>query len=225
MAAPPVVIAPKSAHSATVVWLHGLGDSGNGWAPIAHEIALPHVKWVFPNAPARPVTINGGTAMPAWADIIALSLEAPEDEEGTMATRSMIHGIIADEVKAGVPANRIVIGGFSQGAAMACVAALSHEQPLAGCFVLSGYLTLRNKIPNMLTDGGRATPFFQAHGTQDMVVPFMFGQISSQLISSFGVKSSFKDYAMGHTSCAQVYPVVSVLLHDYAHGARRTCPP
>ena len=206
MASPPVVVPATSAHSATVIWLHGLGDSGSGWAPIAHEIALPHVKWVFPNAAARPVTINGGTAMPAWADIIALSLEAPEDEEGTMATRSMIHGLIADEVKAGVPANRIVIGGFSQGAAMACVAALSHEQPLAGCFLLSGYLTLRNKVANMVTEGGRATPFFQAHGAQDMVVPFMFGQISSQLICSFGVKNDFKSYAMGHASCAQVCP-------------------
>lgn len=202
-AVPPVVVPAKSSHSATVIWLHGLGDSGSGWAPIAHELNLPHVKWVFPNAGSRPVTCNGGTTMAAWADIIALSLEAPEDEEGTIATKNLIHSLIADEVKAGVPANRVVIGGFSQGAAMSCVAALTHEQPLAGCFVLSGFLPLRNKVPNLLTDAGRATPFFQAHGTQDMVVPFMLGQISSQLISSFGVTVDFHNYAMGHASCAQ----------------------
>lgn len=203
MASPPVVVAAKGTQSATVIWLHGLGDSGNGWAPIAHELNMPHVKWVFPNAGARPVTINGGMSMPAWADIIGLSLEAQEDEEGTMATRNLIHNLIAEEVKAGVASNRIVIGGFSQGAAMACVAALTHEQPLAGCFLLSGFLTLRNKVPSLLTAGGKATPFFQAHGTQDAVVPFMFGQVSSQLISSFGVKVDFKNYPMGHASCAQ----------------------
>lgn len=161
--------------------------------------------------------------MPAWADIIALSMEAPEDEQGTMATRSMIHGLIADEVKAGVPANRIVIGGFSQGAAMACVAALSHEERLAGCFVLSGFLALRNKMANMITEGGRATPFFQAHGTQDMVVPFMFGQMSSQIISSFGVNCDFKNYAMGHASCTQVCVLCPALMSASArsHGSVR----
>ena len=102
MASPPVVVAAKGTQSATVIWLHGLGDSGNGWAPIAHELNMPHVKWVFPNAGARPVTINGGMSMPAWADIIGLSLEAQEDEEGTMATRNLIHNLIAEEVKAGV---------------------------------------------------------------------------------------------------------------------------
>eukprot|EP00802_Teleaulax_amphioxeia_P020676 Tamp_20970.p1 GENE.Tamp_20970~~Tamp_20970.p1 ORF type:complete len:306 (+),score=80.90 Tamp_20970:125-919(+) len=203
MAGPPVVVPAKGAHAATVIWLHGLGDSGSGWAPIAHELDMPHVKWVFPSAGDRPVTLNGGMRMPAWADILGLSLESPEDEEGTMATRNLIHSLIADEMKAGVAANRIVVGGFSQGAAMACVAALTHEQSLAGCFLLSGYLTLRNKISSLLTDGGRATPFFQAHGTQDMVVPFMFGQISSQLITSFGVKVDFKNYDMGHAQCAQ----------------------
>ena len=204
MASAPIVVPAKGAHDATVIWLHGLGDSGQGWAPVAHEMNMPYVKWVLPNAGSRPVTLNGGMSMPAWADIMGLSVDAPEDEEGTMATRNLIHDLIASEIKAGIPANRIVVGGFSQGAAMACVAALTHEQALGGCFVLSGYLTLRNKIPTLLTDGGRATPFFQAHGTQDVVVPFMFGQLSSQLASSFGVKVDFKSYNMGHASCPQV---------------------
>ena len=203
MTSPPIVVPPASAHGATVIWLHGLGDSGNGWAPIAHELNMPHVKWVFPNAGARPITLNGGMSMPAWADIIGLSPEAPEDEEGTMAARDLIHSLIADEVRAGVPANRIVVGGFSQGAAMACVACLTHEQPLAGCFLLSGWLALRAKFPALLAAGGKATRIFQAHGTQDMVVPFLFGQMSSQLIGSFGVQLDFKSYSMAHASCPQ----------------------
>ena len=143
--------------------LHGIGDSGKGWASIADDVDLPQAKWIFPNAKVRPLTAKFGKPTPAWADMSLLSIEGPDDEQGTMETKDMIHRLIAEEVRRGIPAHRIFIGGFSQGGAMACVAALTHKQRLAGCFVLSGYITMHKTLPFLLTDEGRRTPFFQVH--------------------------------------------------------------
>jgi predicted esterase len=143
--------------------LHGIGDSGKGLVSIADAIDLAHAKWIFPNAKVRPLTAKLRQPTPAWADVCFFSLEGPDDEQGTMETKDMIHRLIAEEVRRGIPAHQIFIGGFSQGGAMACVAALTHKQPLAGCFVLSGYITMNRTLPFLLTEGGRMTPFFQAH--------------------------------------------------------------
>jgi predicted esterase len=143
--------------------LHGIGDSGKGWVSIADDVDLPQVKWIFPNAKVRPLTATYGKLTSAWADVSLLSIGGPDDEQGTMETKDMIHRLIAEEVRRGIPAHRIFIGGFSQGGAMACVAALTHQQPLAGCFVLSGYITMHKTLPFLLTDEGRRTPFFQVH--------------------------------------------------------------
>ncbi len=117
----PIVIPARSKHSATVIVLHGLGDSGAGWSSVAGQLDMPWVKFIFPSAAPRPVTINGGAMCPAWADIKGLSPDSPEDVEGSLATRTLIHSLITSEVSSGVPASRIVIGGFSQGAAMVSV--------------------------------------------------------------------------------------------------------
>jgi predicted esterase len=143
--------------------LHGIGDSGKGWVSIADDVDLPQAKWIFPNAKSRPLTATYGKLTSAWADMSLLSIGGPDDEQGTMETKDMIHRLIAAEVRGGIPAHRIFIGGFSQGGAMACVAALTHKQPLAGCFVLSGYVTMHKTLPFLLTDEGRRTPFFQVH--------------------------------------------------------------
>ena len=117
-----------------------------------------------------------------------------------MATRTMLHDLIGQEVAAGIAPGRVLIGGFSQGAAMACFAALTFDQPLAGCFLLSGYLTLKGKVPGMVTAGAKQTPFWQAHGSQDPVVPFLFGQVSSHAIQQLGVAVEFKQYTIAHTA-------------------------
>jgi predicted esterase len=143
--------------------LHGIGDCGKGWASIADDVDLPHAKWMFPTAPVRPLTAKFGKPTSAWANVNLLSIEGPDDEQGTMETKDMIHHLIAEEVRRGIPAHRIFIGGFSQGGAMACVAVLTHKQQLAGCFVLSGYMTMHKTLPFLLTDEGRRTPFFQVH--------------------------------------------------------------
>ena len=159
----PLVVEARNLHTMTVIMLHGIGDSGKGWASIADDVDLPQAKWIFPNAKARPLTATYGKLSTAWADMSLLSIGGPDDEQGTMETKDMIHRLIAEEVRRGIPAHRIFIGGFSQGGAMACVAALTHKQPLAGCFVLSGYITMHKTLPFLLTDEGRRTPFFQVH--------------------------------------------------------------
>jgi predicted esterase len=159
----PVVVEARHVHRITVIMLHGIGDSGKGLVSIADAIDLAHAKWIFPNAPVLPLTAKLGKPTPAWSDVSFFSLEGPDDEQGTMETKDMIHRLIAEEVRRGIPPHQIFIGGFSQGGAMACVAALTHKQPLAGCFVLSGYITMNRTLPFLLTEGGRMTPFFQAH--------------------------------------------------------------
>jgi len=159
----PLVVEARNLHTMTVIMLHGIGDSGKGWVSIADDVDLPQAKWIFPNAKSRPLTATYGKLTSAWADMSLLSIGGPDDEQGTMETKDMIHRLIAEEVRGGIPAHRIFIGGFSQGGAMACVAALTHKQPLAGCFVLSGYVTMHKTLPFLLTDEGRRTPFFQVH--------------------------------------------------------------
>jgi lysophospholipase II len=114
----PIVVPALGAHSATVIMLHGLGDSGQGWQSLAPRMNLPHAKFIFPSAPSRPVTINRGASMPAWFDARGVTSVAAEDEEGILQTRDFVHSMVAAEVNAGIPSSRILIGGFSQGAAM-----------------------------------------------------------------------------------------------------------
>ena len=117
----PIVVPARSQHSATVIVLHGLGDSGAGWSSVAGQLDFPWVKFIFPSAAPRPVTIQGGAMCPAWADIKGLSPDSPEDVEGSLETRALIHSLVTSEVSSGIPASRIVIGGFSQGAAMVSI--------------------------------------------------------------------------------------------------------
>ena len=114
----PIVVPARTTHSATVIMLHGLGDSGAGWESLARQMDMPWVKFIFPTAPTRPVTINGGASMAAWSDIKGLSPDAEEDEAGILQSLDRVHSLIAAEISGGIPASRIVVGGFSQGAAL-----------------------------------------------------------------------------------------------------------
>ncbi|RIB06841.1 Phospholipase/carboxylesterase/thioesterase [Gigaspora rosea] len=194
-----VVFNPIKTHTATVVFSHGLGDSGDGIAPAFLSLSkmLGHVKFIFPNAPSRPITVNGGMIMPAWYDISSLGEnieEINEDEEGMLNSVRGINGIIRDEIDSGIPSNRIVIGGFSQGSAMALLVGLTSEYRFAGIAVLSGYLPLRNKIFKMAAESNKGTPIFMAHGVIDAVVPYNFGKLSSELLNSKGYRITFKTY-------------------------------
>ena len=190
----------------TVIVLHGLGDSGHGFAPIAEELdlsALGAVRFVLPHAPERPVTINGGYVMRAWYDILGTDLARREDEAGLRESQALIEALIAAEEARGVPASRIVLVGFSQGCAMALLTGLRHPERLAGVAGLSGYLPLAASTTTERSAANRDVPLFLAHGTQDPVVAFARGVASRDALAALGYPIEWHDYPMPHSVCAE----------------------
>jgi len=190
----------------TVIVLHGLGDSGHGFAPIAEELdlsALGAVRFVLPHAPERPVTVNGGYVMRAWYDILGTDLARREDEAGLRESQTLIEELIAAEKARGVPASHIVLVGFSQGCAMALLTGLRHPERLAGVAGLSGYLPLAASTATERSAANRDVPLFLAHGTQDPVVALARGVASRDALAALGYPIEWHDYPMPHSVCAQ----------------------
>ncbi|KAJ7462157.1 Phospholipase/Carboxylesterase-domain-containing protein [Mycena latifolia] len=169
-----IAVPALSKHTATVIFVHGLGDTGNGWKPVADMFKrdLPHVKWVLPHSPAMPVTANGGMVMPSWFDILSFGFDSEEDQPGMLKTSHSLNQLITAEVDAGIPANRIVLGGFSQGGAMSLLTGLTAERKLAGLAILSGWLPLRASLKSMASEHATSIPIFWGHGTADPLVKF-----------------------------------------------------
>jgi phospholipase/carboxylesterase len=192
--------------TATVLLMHGLGADGNDFVPIVGEMdfsAIGSVRFVFPNAPVIPVTINGGYKMPAWYDIIATDLGRQEDDAGLRKSRLSIEELLAKEKARGIAANRIVIAGFSQGCAMALMVGLRHEDSLAGIVGMSGYLPIAATTAAERSPANAATPIFLAHGRHDDVVPIARATSSKQALEALGYAVHWKDYPMPHSVCAE----------------------
>lgn len=184
---------------AAVIWLHGLGADGNDFAPIVPALQLPvnlAVRFIFPHAPSIAVTINGGMVMPAWYDILEMSLERKIDETQIQASAQRVRDFITALVADGVPAQRIIVAGFSQGGAVAYEAALSYPHKLAGLLALSTYFATKESIS--LTDENKDLPIFIGHGTQDAIVPHTLGQQANELLTSKGYPSVYKTYPVAH---------------------------
>ncbi|KAJ2801956.1 hypothetical protein H4R21_002605 [Coemansia helicoidea] len=200
-----VVLRAKSTHTASVIFVHGLGDSGHGWEPVAQILSrtLPHVKFVLPHAPVQPVSLNGGFRMPSWYDIHSLDkIASNEDEDGMVASMRKLNELVRAEIDAGIPAGRIVLGGFSQGGAMALFAGLQSELQLAGLAVLSGYLPVRERLLARATDASKRVPVFQGHGSADEVVLFQYGEMTAAALKKDGFNVDFHSYRnMGHSTC------------------------
>lgn len=187
MVYPGIRIPPKSAHTATVIFLHGLGDSPMGWVFFAQEAArqgrLKHVKFVFAEAPNLPVTLNYGMVMPAWYDIKSLgNVMGQQDEEGILASIDRVKQVVAEEVEGGLSTNRIVVGGFSQGCAISLGASVIYDKPLGGVVGLSGYLPIHDKMVALKSEANANTPYFLGHGTADQVVKFQSGELSRDFL-------------------------------------------
>jgi len=190
----------------TVLWLHGLGADGHDFAPIVPQLVESHerpLRFVFPHAPVRPVTINGGMAMRAWYDILGFNRGVPHDEVGIRASDVEVRALIQRENQRGIPTNRIVLGGFSQGGAISLFSGPRCPEKLAGIMALSCYMLLEDLLPTERTRVNYATPIFLAHGNQDPVVDFRRGLEAKQLLEAGGYPVEWHPYVMPHSVCPQ----------------------
>jgi phospholipase/carboxylesterase len=197
---------PGTEPSATIIILHGLGADGTDFLPIADELklsAVGPVRYLFPRAPVRPVTINGGQPMRAWYDILTADLVRREDVAGLRDSMAAVSRLIDREVARGVPAHRIVLAGFSQGCAITLGAGLRHTQRLAGLAGLSGYLPLSETTAAERRDANALTPVFLAHGRNDGVVNMARGAAGRDLLQGLGQPLEWHDYPMEHSVCME----------------------
>jgi len=201
-----VEIATGDHPEAAVIWMHGLGADGNDFLPIVRELDLsecPAIRFVFPNAETMPVTINNGYVMRAWYDILGMDLVRREDEVGLRKSQNQIEQLIAREIERGIPAERIILAGFSQGCAMTLQTGLRYPKKLAGMLCLSGYLPLADKLPAERSDANFSTPIFMAHGRVDPVVQIARAETSRDFLTSLGYAIEWKDYSMPHSVCEE----------------------
>lgn len=201
----------------SVIWLHGLGADGNDFAPIVPELQLGElgpIRFVFPHAPVQPVTINNGMAMRAWYDIYMPDLVRREDEAGLRASQQAVEALIARENERGIPTERIVLAGFSQGCAMALQTGLRHPRKLAGIIGLSGYLPLAAMAQAERHAANHDTPIFLAHGTMDPVVAFERAQATLEALQKMEYDVRFKTYPMPHSVCLEEVQDIAAFLRE-----------
>src|SRR5512132_2691294 len=199
---PCIEIETGATPSAAVIVLHGLGADGNDFVPIVEELPLPDalaVRFVFPHAPVRPVTINNGLPMRAWYDIAAENLERRADLDGVRASRAQVDALIEREKARGIAPGRIVAAGFSQGGAIALYTGVRHPQRLGGVVALSAYLIDRESLPHEASNANRDLPIFMANGTAGPVVRFQWGDASRAVLEAAGYPVEWRTYAMGHS--------------------------
>ena len=205
---------------AAVIWLHGLGADGHDFEPIVPELVRPAeraLRFVFPHAPMRPVTLNAGYVMRAWYDIIALDRRAAEDESGIRASQALITELIRRENSRGITTERIVLAGFSQGGAMALFSGTRYPERLAGIIGLSCYQILAGRFAAERQPANQATPIFLAHGTQDPVVAPALGEAARRQLEAEGYTVEWHAYSMPHSVCPQE-------VADIAAWLRRVLP-
>lgn len=196
---PPIEIETSSTPDASIIWLHGLGASGDDFVPVAHEITRPATRMIFPHAPYRAVTLNGGAVMRAWFDLYSLTGDAPQGESGIAEAAEALCHLVEREHARGLSPGRVVLAGFSQGGAVALHAALHCRQPLAGVMGLSTYLPLHQTVNRDARPGHGGTPAFLAHGSWDPVIHQDSGQRSADLLRIKGFAVEWHSYPMGHT--------------------------
>ena len=200
---------------ASVVWMHGLGADGHDFVDIVPELELPAepgVRFVFPHAPMRPVTINGGHVMRAWYDIRDDHGQRREDPDGVRASQKSIEALIEREKARGVPASTIVLAGFSQGGAMAVHTGLRHAERLAGILALSCSLPLADPLAAEAAPANRATPIFMAHGTGDEMIAPARALRTRTVLAGLGYRVAWHEYAMGHSVCREEIRDISTWL-------------
>jgi phospholipase/carboxylesterase len=200
-----IIIEPRDTHKASVIWLHGLGADGHDFEPIVPELGLADdlgIRFIFPNAPKRPVTINGGMAMRAWYDVKSPNLREQEDKDSIIESSDLVNNYIDTEIAAGVASNKIILAGFSQGGAIALHVGLRYASPLAGILALSSYLPLHDHLENEASNI-KDVPIMMAHGISDPVIPVEQGRSSHQSLLDLGYTVEWHEYMMQHSVCLE----------------------
>ncbi|GAB3249918.1 alpha/beta hydrolase [Chitinimonas naiadis] len=202
----------------TVIWMHGLGADGNDFVPVVPELGLgnvPGVRFIFPHAPMIPVTCNNGYVMRAWYDILEIgSINRRVDEAGIRLNRTAIQAFIARENDRGIPGERIILAGFSQGGAMAYSAGLTHPDKLGGIIALSTYLPSQALIEAEASAANASTPIFAAHGIQDPVVPYALGEAAAKWASEHGHPLLWQSYRMPHSVCMEEIEAIGLWIKE-----------
>jgi phospholipase/carboxylesterase len=201
-----VILTPDAPARAAVIWMHGLGADGFDFVPIVDELRLPAslpVRFIFPHATPRPVTINNGFVMRAWYDIKGFGPERAEDDVGIRESDAVVTKLIEQQIAQGIAADKIVIAGFSQGGAMALHTGLRYPRRLAGVMVLSSYLPLRGSLAQEAAAGNRDVPILMCHGSRDPVLPEQLGQSSRDFLQNLGYAIEWHSYPMEHSVCME----------------------
>lgn len=210
-----IIIEPEQTATASVIWLHGLGADGNDFVNIIPALNLPQdhrIRFIFPHAPVRPITINGGIPMRAWYDFYSLTDIDHQDKEGIHASQKHIQELIDNEITANIASDRILLAGFSQGGAMALFTGLSFQQKLAGIMALSSYIPLHQEIMQHLSPVNRDISILMTHGEHDDVLPIQVGQLTHTLLSNLQYTIEWHQYPMGHEVCEQEVSDISAWL-------------
>ncbi|MGQ0698074.1 MAG: alpha/beta hydrolase [Panacagrimonas sp.] len=201
-----VTVQPEAPALACVIWMHGLGADGHDFVPIVRELSLPKdvpVRFIFPHAPVRPVTLNGGMPMRAWYDIKSLDRNGMQDEAGIRESESRVRALIAEQQKSGIEAKRIVLAGFSQGGAIALQTALRCPDRLGGLMALSTYLPIADSLAKEGSEANRDLPILMCHGQFDSVLPLQFGEWSRDRLKALNYAVQWQAYPMAHEVCME----------------------
>lgn len=210
-----ITINPQSEAKAVVIWLHGLGADGYDFEPIVDELNLPDsaaIKFVFPHAPKIPITVNAGYVMRAWYDIVSADLSAQQDAEGIRRSAEQLNQLIAAEIKAGIPAEKIILAGFSQGGAIILQAGLRYPERLGGIMVLSSYVPLAETLAAEKNSANQDVAIFYAHGEQDDVIPISFAEQSRNLLEAQSYSVEWHQYPMSHAVIPDEIDAIAVWL-------------
>ncbi len=212
-----IEIQPESAHKYSVIWLHGLGADGHDFENIAHELRLnaeSAIRFIFPNAPVQPVTINGGMEMRAWYDILQMSLEHKVDIAGIYQSAILISRLIDQEMNKGIPSEQILLAGFSQGGVIALHTGLRYPHKLAGIIALSTYLPALEQLKTECSSANNTTPIFMGHGILDPVVAIESGKAAFNALHALDYNVEWHDYLMKHSVCIEELGHISTFINN-----------
>jgi len=201
-----IIIETQAQPDAAIIWLHGLGADGSDFVPIVEQLQLPSnyaVRFIFPHAPVRPISINQGYPMPGWYDVSSLSIVEEEDEAGIKESSAILKQLCEEQEANGIDSSRIVIAGFSQGGAIALHCGYRYPKPLAGIIALSTYLALPQTLSDEISDCASETPVFMAHGRLDEVVAYEYGKQGMESLEAHGIDVHWYEYDMGHSVCKE----------------------